>query len=169
MLTTVDGAPLGRPTDFVDFCVVGVSMQLPFRVNADSKYTPTRIFVVVNCLETLKSSSMMVYQECFRRVAQFAIFYSLNKSNGTYACYGQAGYDILSRLLANTLKQGRWIGMINEDGPVVHLQDREIERLLAERKKVTPQMLERLSQLCPHGENHLTQDCEIIGDEGSRF
>jgi len=59
--------------------------------------------------------------------------------------------------------------MLNEDGPVVRLQDWEIEGLLAERKKVTLDMLHRLSQLRPHGQNHLTQDCEVVGEEGSVF
>jgi hypothetical protein len=72
-------------------------------------------------------------------------------------------------LLANTLKQGHPSGMINEYEPVVRLQDWEIERLIAERKKVTPQMLQRLSQMRPYGENQLTHDCEIVGDEGSTF
>ncbi len=59
--------------------------------------------------------------------------------------------------------------MLNADRPVVRLQDWEIERLLMERKKVTPNMLQRLAQLRPHGVGHLTQDCEIVGEEGSIF
>lgn len=59
--------------------------------------------------------------------------------------------------------------MPNEDEPAVRLQDREIERLLVERKKLTTPMLQRLSELRPHGESQLTQDCEIVGDEGSVF
>ena len=59
--------------------------------------------------------------------------------------------------------------MLNEDRPVVRLQDWEIERLLMERKKVTPNMLGRLAQLRPRGVGHLTQDCEIVGEEGSVF
>ena len=57
----------------------------------------------------------------------------------------------------------------NDDGPVVRLQDREIEALIAERKKVTPEMLQKLSQLRPAGDNKLTQDCEVIGEDGSVF
>ena len=56
--------------------------------------------------------------------------------------------------------------MFNEDRLVVRLQDWEIERLLVERKKVTLDILQKLEQLHPHGVGHLTQDCEVVGEEG---
>ena len=59
--------------------------------------------------------------------------------------------------------------MLNEEGPVVRLQDWQIERLLAERKKVTPDMLQRLSTLRPQGRDQQTQDCEILGEEENTF
>jgi hypothetical protein len=59
--------------------------------------------------------------------------------------------------------------MLKDDGPVVRLQDWEIAALIAERKKITPDMIQRLSRLRPHGESQLTQDCEVTGEEGSIF
>lgn len=59
--------------------------------------------------------------------------------------------------------------MLTDDGPVVRLQDWDIERLLVERKKVTQDMLQRLEQLRPHGDGHRMQECEIPGEDGSIF
>lgn len=59
--------------------------------------------------------------------------------------------------------------MLNIDEPLVRLQDWEIQSLLAERKKMTPAMLERLSELRLTGQGHRRQECEVVGEEGSIF
>ena len=56
--------------------------------------------------------------------------------------------------------------MLNEDGPVVRLQDWQIERLFWNARKLRLHMLQKLVQLRPHGVGHRHRTVKSVGKKG---